>query len=80
MKGEARLRGGLAREMLNLRRVEANEEWQLDVIAKHMHLRRNLDTVSVSEGLQQSSRAADGHFDGSRIINQGKGRCSTGSP
>ncbi len=65
--------------MLNIGGIDADEEWKLGVVAKHVHLRRDLDTVPVSQRLQQSPRAAHGDFNGPGVIDQRKGRRSTGA-
>jgi hypothetical protein len=58
----------LIMEVLNYSGDDADEDRKLDIVPKYMHLRRDLNTVSISQRLQQTAQAAHSDFNGPGVI------------
>lgn len=58
----------LVTEVLNFSGGHADEDRKLDIVAEHMHLRRDPDTVSISQRLQQAPCPSHGDFDRPGVI------------
>jgi hypothetical protein len=58
----------LIMEVLNFSGDDADEDRKLDIVPKYMHLRRDLNTVSISQRLQQRACPAHSDFNGPGVI------------